>query len=63
MNRTRSFTAGMIICGLLGVFDVISLLTAGSDDGPPLGVAIAGAVHVAGGLHVEGEELRDQRIR
>jgi hypothetical protein len=44
MTRTRGFIAGAVMCGLLGAFDVVSTLGAGSDEGPPLWVALGGCV-------------------
>ncbi|TWP54195.1 hypothetical protein FKR81_01130 [Lentzea tibetensis] len=42
MKRTPVFTAGLTICGLLGLFDVVSIGGAG-EDGPPLGIVVAAA--------------------
>ena len=44
MTRSRSFTAGIVICAVLGALDVLGLLGFGADDAPPAAVIIAGAV-------------------
>jgi hypothetical protein len=44
MTRSSSTTAGLAICALLGVVDVISLGGLGADDGPPTGIVLVGAV-------------------
>jgi hypothetical protein len=44
MNITKAFKAALVVCGLLGVFDLVSLLGAGTDDGPPVFVAVLSTV-------------------
>lgn len=44
MKRSGTFTVGLVICAILGVVDVVSLAGLGVDDGPPVAVAIIGAV-------------------
>ena len=43
MKRTTVTTAGLVLAGLLGLGDVIGIVTGGVD-GPPFPVLIAGAV-------------------
>jgi hypothetical protein len=44
VSRSRIFTAGLVICALLGLADVLLALDVGSDDAPPVAVLIIGAV-------------------
>jgi hypothetical protein len=44
VKTAKSFRAGLVICAVLGVFDIISLAGMGSEDGPPAAIAILGAV-------------------
>ncbi len=44
MKRSTPTTYGLAICVLLGVIGIISLAQLGSDDGPPVGVILSGAV-------------------
>jgi hypothetical protein len=46
MTRTRNLTVGLVIAGLLGLFDLPSFLMSSdnSSDGPPLPVAILSTV-------------------
>ena len=44
MTRSTPTTYGLAICALLGVIDIISLASLGSDDGPPVIVTLSGAV-------------------
>ena len=41
---STSATVGLVICVLLGVVDIVSLGGLGSDDGPPVGIVLLGAV-------------------
>ncbi|MGW3497042.1 hypothetical protein [Streptomyces sp. NPDC001020] len=43
MNRTRLLVTGLVLSGLLGLIDVISL-PLGDGDHPPFAVAVVGAV-------------------
>jgi FtsH-binding integral membrane protein len=42
--RSRSVLIGLIICALLGIADIVGVVGAGADDGPPVAVVIIGAV-------------------
>jgi hypothetical protein len=44
MTRSRTLTAGLLICALLGVVDVLGLAGLGVDGAPPAAIAIASAV-------------------
>lgn len=44
MTHTRQFKIGLIICALLGIIDVVSIASVGSDDGPPTAVIVIGLV-------------------
>ena len=44
MTRSTPTTYGLAICALIGVIDIISLASLGSDDGPPVIVTLSGAV-------------------
>lgn len=44
MKRSTPTIYGLAICALLGVIDIISLASLGSDDGPPVPVILSGAV-------------------
>lgn len=43
MNRSVTFTAGLVICAILGVVEVVGLAGLTMNDGPPATVAITGA--------------------
>ncbi len=44
MTRSRNLTIGLIIAAFLGAVDIISVVGAGADDGPPLPVLVIGVV-------------------
>lgn len=44
MTRSRPVLIGLVICAVLGVVDVVGVIGAGADDGPPLAVVVIGAV-------------------
>ena len=51
MNRSFNHTAGVAICALLALVDVVGLISIGMDDAPPLiisvGTAVLGVVTLA----------------
>ncbi len=44
MTRSRNLTIGLILAAFLGAVDIISVVQAGADDGPPLPVLVIGVV-------------------
>ncbi|MDP8900816.1 MAG: hypothetical protein M3N33_06645 [Actinomycetota bacterium] len=44
MMRSRNLTVGLVLSAILAALDIFGLAGFGSDDGPPAGVMIAGAV-------------------
>lgn len=44
MTRTRNLTIGLVISAVLGAVDILSVVGAGADDGPPLPVLVIGVV-------------------
>ena len=44
MTRSRNLAIGLIIAALLGAVDILSVVQAGADDGPPLPVLVIGVV-------------------
>lgn len=44
MTHSRTETAGLALCALLGVVDIISVAGLGADEGPPPAVIILGVV-------------------
>ncbi len=61
MIRPRTLTAGLALCTLLGVVDVVSIAGLGSSDGPPPAVIVLG--FVVGIVTLVGVRLawKDQR--
>jgi hypothetical protein len=43
MTRSRTLTAGLVICALLGVVDVLGLAGLGADGAPPAAIVIVSA--------------------
>jgi hypothetical protein len=44
VNRPRNLTIGLVLAGVLGALDVLSVLTLASNDGPPWFVGISGVI-------------------
>jgi hypothetical protein len=44
MTRSRTLTAGLVICALLGIADILGLAGLGADGAPPAAIVIGGAV-------------------
>lgn len=44
MTRSRRFTAGLVLSGILGAVDVLSVAGLGADEGPPTFVVVIGFV-------------------
>jgi hypothetical protein len=40
----RPALVGLIVCAFLGVVDIVSVVGAGADDGPPIAIVLIGAV-------------------